>query len=345
MDIQVLKEKILENNYIPLILEKLNCHHVVKKNEYYQCGNPDGDNKTAITVYLNENLTTIDYTRNIGNNEYTDIFDLVQFFQNCTFYEALRKVCNWCGIDYYKNNYDDLPESLKFTRLIEEMSVGYEVDYSELKPTQPISERILTYYLPFVNNLFKLDNISYTTQQIFEIGYDDSTNRITIPIRDELGTLVGVKGRLFVSSKQMNEEQRRTKYLYLEHCSRAKTLYGLYLTERYIKKTNCVYVVEAEKGVMQLWDMGIKNCVATCSKKISQQQIDMLTRLCSYVIFCFDKDVTIEEIKTIAEKFINPIRISAIIDNKNVLLDKESPTDDPEKFVFLQKNCCQIIKT
>lgn len=343
MDIPVLKEKILENNYVPIILEELGCHHISKKTEWYQCANPDGDNNSAITIYLNEGLVTVDYTRDISKKSVADIFDLVQFFQNCTFYEAICKVCNWCNIDYYTDDYDDLPESLKFTKLIEEMASG-DSDYDEMKPIKPISEKILSYYLPFVNDFFLKDNISYETQLLFEIGYDDCCNRITIPVRDEFGTLVGVKGRLFLYNEEMTEEEQRVKYLYLEHCNRAKILYGLYLSEKYIKQSDSVYVVEAEKGVMQLWTMGIKNCVATCGKKITQYQIDMLTRLCSHIVFCFDKDVQNDELNDIADKFIDCIEISAIVDSENILDSKESPTDDPQKFKKLNENCRKIIK-
>lgn len=343
MDIPSLKEKILENNYVPIILEELCCHHISKKTGYYQCANPDGNNNTAITVYLNEGLITVNYTRNLSDKSVTDIFDLIQFFQNCTFYEAVCKVCNWCGIDYYADDYDNLPESLKFTRLIEEMSFG-EIDYEETKPIKPISEKILSYYPHFVNDFFLKDNISYETQLLFEIGYDDFSNRITIPVRDEFGTLVGVKGRLFLQNEKISDKEKCVKYLYLERCNRAKILYGLYLSEKYIKQSNCVYVVEAEKGVMQLWTMGIKNCVATCGKKISQYQIDMLTRISSHIIFCFDKDVQNDELNEIAEKFIDCIKISAIIDYDNILQEKESPTDNPWKFKKLNENYCKIIR-
>lgn len=66
---------------------------------------------------------------------------------------------------------------------------------------------------------------------LFEIGYDDVSNRITIPVRDEMGTLVGVKGRLFLKQEEMTEEEQRVKYIYLECCNRARLLYGLYLSE------------------------------------------------------------------------------------------------------------------
>ena len=172
----------------------------------------------------------------------------------------------------------------------------------------------MQYYFPVANDLFFKDNISYETQMLFEVGYDDNSNRVTIPVRDEFGTLVGVKGRLLLQTSKMSEDEKRIKYLYLEHCNRAKILYGLYLSEKYIKSQNKVYVVEAEKGVMQLWDMGIKNCVATCGKKITQYQIDMLTRLCSCIVFGFDKDVKREELSSIADKKQNYLKaISGVV--------------------------------
>lgn len=90
--------------------------------------------------------------------------------------------------------------------------------------------------------------------------------------------------------------------------------------------------------------MGIKNCVATCGKKISQYQINMLTRLSSHIIFCFDKDVTIDELNDIADKFLDCIQISAIVDTDNLLEEKESPTDSPNKFKQLITKYTQVIK-
>lgn len=89
-----------------------------------------------------------------------------------------------------------MPESLKFTKFISEMADD-ESNYEEMQPLKPIKENVLSYYFPAVNDYFLKDNISYDTQMLFEIGYDDVSNRITIPVRDEMGTLVGVKGRLF----------------------------------------------------------------------------------------------------------------------------------------------------
>lgn len=92
MDIEVLKEHILENDLIPKILEELGCHHIRKKDGYIQCCNPDGDNTTAVCVYENTNLTTINYTRDISNgkNIHTDLISLVEFYKNESFPYAVK---------------------------------------------------------------------------------------------------------------------------------------------------------------------------------------------------------------------------------------------------------------
>lgn len=341
MDIQYLKQHILDNGLISTVLEQLGCHRITSKGGYWQCCNPDGDNPTAISVYENDNLTTVDYTRNISKNQSSDIFDLVRFFEECNFFCAVKKVCEWIDLDYYADPYEELPESLKITKLIINMQEDGETE-DEDRPLRPIPEKILSYYHPWVNNIFQRDNISSEIQREFEIGYDDETNRITIPIRDELGTLVGVKGRLF--KEKMNDEESKFKYLYIESCNRSKILYGLNKSISYIGSEGTVYVTESEKGVMQLWNMGIYNAVATCGKKVSNSQIEKLTRLCADVCFLFDKDVQREELEEIAERFIDHIRIYAVIDIKNILNEKESPTDDPDKFKILIEQCMERIK-
>ena len=83
---------------------------------------------------------------------------------------------------------------------------------------------------------------------------------------------------------------------------------------------------------MQLWNAGYKNCVATSGKKVSKSQIEKLTRLCVDIVFVFDKDVTEDELEELANRFVDGVSLSAIIDRNGILSDKESPTDNIEKF-------------
>lgn len=341
MDIEVLKEHILENDLITKILEELGCHHIRKKDGYIQCANPDGDNTTAVCVYENTNLTTINYTRDISNgkNIHTDLISLVEFYKNESFPYAVKWICDVLDIDYYSNLDEDLPKSLQLTKMLVEMQ-SVDTDTETEKPLKPIPEKILSYFEPYVNDMFCEDGVGYDTQVEFEIGYDEFTNRITIPIRDDLGNLVGVKARYFY--RQVPEDEQ--KFMYIEKCARSQILYGLYKTINFIKKAQRVFVVEAEKGVQQLYDKGYFEAVATGGSKISKSQIDKLTRLCVPIIFVFDKDITKEELDDIASRFIDGTEVYALIDTIGILNEKESPTDDILKFEQLLEKCIYRLK-
>ena len=340
MDVVQLKLYILEESRVDEILQSIGCHHIhYHSSGYWTCANKDGDNKQAIVVWNNEYLPCVNYTRQmVSNGRKTDIVDLVCFTKNLTFPEALQYICNVLGIEYYHDFNADVPESLQITDLILKMNQnhGYDID----QPLKPISKNILSYYKNRVNNLFLKDNISYETQQDFQIGYDDSTNRITIPIFSEIGDLVGVKGRLFKEELSSDD----LKYVYIEPCQRSKIIYGLNKTIPYIKKAGRIYVPEAEKGVLQLWEYGDRNAGATGGKELSQQQIELLTRLGVDIVFVQDKDVKQEEIKELASHFVDQIPIYYIYDNDNILDEKESPTDNPEKWKYLKQNNLYRIK-
>lgn len=337
MEVKRLKQYIIDNNLFTQVLEQLGCHGIKDKCSYIQCANPDGDNTSAITLYK-DNLNVIDYTRDLSPiNSSPDLFTLVQFFKQCNFFFAIKFVCECIGISYYYDFDKSLPKSLIITRLLTNSVNGDKP--TEGKPLKRISENILNYYRPYVNDLFYNDSIPYEVQQEFEIGYDEQTNRITIPIRDEIGSLVGVKGRWFGNINENIE-----KYIYLEPCSKSQILYGLYKTYNSIKEQQLVYVVEAEKGVLQMFSYGITNVVATCGKQVSQSQIDKLSRLCVDICFLFDKDVSFNELKELSNKFVNKSKIMCAIDNDNILTEKESPTDNYKKLKHLLDNNIVVLK-
>lgn len=341
MKVETLKEKILEENKIEEILEDIGCrfirHH---SNGYITCSNPDGDNKSAITVYLNDNLTVIDYTRDILPQEQSrtaDILDLVMWAKDLNFIEALKHLCNICAINYYEKE-EPIPESLQILRLLKDMQSDDCINSLDDAPVKPISEKILNYYLPIGNHLFEKDNISLSTQRFFEVGYDPQTNYITIPIRSEIGDLVGVKGRIFKEELDPSD----MKYIYLEPCSKSHLLYGLDKLLNNIIQQGRVFVVESEKAVMQLYEMGFYG-VATGGAKISKYQIQMLTRLGVQIIFAYDKDIDKETVQGMADQFLEGVPVWAIIDSDNILDEKESPSDKPEKwFTLLNHNLQQI---
>ena len=335
MNISELKTYIYENKYVEQILESIGCHHIKyhASNGYWTCANATGDNNTAIVLYNEEPLFCTNYTRQmIETKRATDIIDLVGYTKDLNFVQSIKYICGEIGMDYYHDFDEDVPMSFQILKMLQEMDTSYDEERD--KPLIPINECILGYYKPYVNDLFAEDNINYETQRLFEVGYDEETCRYTIPIRSELGDLVGVKGRYFYR----DVPDGYNKYVYIEPCSKSKILYGLHTTMQYIQEKGRVYVVESEKAVMQLYSYGYKNCVGTGGKTLSQHQIEMLVRLGVKICFCFDKDVTKEEMESLANKFPDGITLYYMFDEDGLLSGHESPSDNPNKWDTLVKN-------
>lgn len=331
MQVNELKEYLLNNELCEDVLTALGCGHVRNRGEYISAQNPDGNNKQAITLYLNENLNCIDYTRQISKTKRaTDIFDLVAYFKQCTFAESMKWVCDTVGLDYYHEP-DDVPESLKILRFLREMS--NDGNDEDNRSVVPIPEEILNYYLPYPNKMFENDGISLDIQQELGYGYDPQTNRITIPIRTPIGDLCGVKGRLLGEPDEYNP-----KYVYIEPTVKSKILYGLYENKNYIKNSNQLLIFEAEKSVAQCASNGIRNCVAIGGKSISKTQMELIIRTGCAPIVALDKGISVDEIKSVSSVFPKNIPVYYIYDKDNILLDKQSPSDDFEKFRYLFGN-------
>ena len=339
MDVASLKEYIYNEDLVETVLENLDCHHIKRhSNEYITCGNPDGDNASAIVVYLTENLNTIDYTRCLSKTKKsTDLIDLVMFLKDITFPQAMKYLCETLGLDYYSKDWDDIPESLQIIQMLKSMNSGASVEDS--KPLKPLNKKILSYYLPYGNKMFESSGIPLDIQREFSIGYDCCTNRITIPLFDITGELVGVKGRLFKDNITENDPP---KYVFICPCNKSKLLYGYFENQKYIKNSSCVYVCESEKAVQQLASVGIRNCVATGGKTISKYQIEMLTRMNVEIVLAFDQDVTKEELQDIANMFLDGVPVYAMIDKEHLMADKMSPTDDMDIFYKLKDNLIKL---
>ena len=343
MEVRELFKKIIKNNDIEKILQSLGMHHIEEKDEYFTCGFPDGDN-TKSTIIYKDNLWVNAYTRDISDKYgYTNIISLVSFIKQLYFSNSIKWICDLCSYNYYAE-----PKSktgmIKFLDYIYEQKNGSNKnDEDEIVNLKPINENLLKYYGTYSNELFLKDNIDIQTQIDFGLGYDLETHSITIPIRDELNTLVGVKARLYKTLEELEEWE--SKYFYLIPCAKSKILFGLNKTMPYIRREGFVYITEAEKGVLQLWSYGIRNAVSIGSHTISKYQAKKLTHLGVDIILAYDKDVMFKDEKFNKElydkecnKFLENQIIYCLVDEDGILNEKESPTDNETKFRKLFEN-------
>ncbi|MEK4006496.1 toprim domain-containing protein [Paenibacillus sp. FSL H3-0333] len=240
-----------------------------------------------------------------------------------SFSKAMYYICEVCGYSYYadyKYVKEDVDPCIAFLDLIEP-----KLNHRDEVPLRRLDEQILKMYVPYPNQLFLTEGISVETQKLFEIGYSINDNCITIPIRDELGTLVGIKGRTTLDYKRL----KIPKYWFPIPTPKSQILYGLDKTYDHIKANGKVIVFEAEKSVQKAWSYGIKNSVSIGGHELSDAQVLKLERMGVEVILAFDNNISANELKSEAAKFVIRDYVSCVIAhrNKGVLGEKDAPID------------------
>jgi len=66
---------------------------------------------------------------------------LVCFNKKISFFEGLKFICSFLGLDYYHDFDENIPESIRITKLIYEMQQG-SIDIEE-KPLKPINHMLM----------------------------------------------------------------------------------------------------------------------------------------------------------------------------------------------------------
>jgi len=125
---------------------------------------------------------------------------------------------------------------------------------------------------------------------------DKFRNRLTWPIRDISGDVVGFGARKLVS----DEEDQGPKYLNTSETpiyKKSQVLYGLDMAKKEIAKKRQVVIVEGYTDVMAAQLAGITTAVATCGTAFGADHIRIIRRLLmdddafrGEVIFTFDGD-------------------------------------------------------
>jgi DNA primase len=315
----------INDNHIYKILKHLECNDIKEHPKYFSCSNPDGDNQNAIIVYKNT-LNVENYTRPEFNDYYIkDIISLVEFILDINYYKAIKIICEICGFDYY-NLGNSNSSLLTIIKNIETNNFETEEKFIEL------NENILDIYEKTPTKKWIDSQINYEAHEKFNIRFDLFSERIIIPIYDEIGNLIGIKGR----SLNDNEDN---KYVYLYECPKSKILYGLYQNYHNIKAQNHVIIVEGEKSVIKLYGFGYRNVIAIGGKYPSKHQIEKILRLgVKNITLALDKDVSNKEIKNICKKFdigLEFLNIEYLYDTYNFMNKKDSPSDDINIFKLL----------
>jgi len=242
-----------------------------------------------------------------------DIFSFVQDIEGVEFPEALRVLAAKAGIELESFNPAVKDDKTKLYEVCESATKFFEKQFLSstgklaleyLKNRGVAEPTIQEFRLGFAPNDWNalgtfLKNCGYSEDEIVEAGlaikrndgsgiYDRFRSRITFPIFDLNGQVVGFTGRIFESddkeaAKYINTPQTR---IY----DKGRILYGLNKAKMDIKQADQCVLVEGNMDALMSHQAGVKNVVASSGTALTPGHLTLLHRYTTNLGFCFDTD-------------------------------------------------------
>ena len=325
MCVDTIKETLFrDKDKVIYILEELGCHKInpISHNEI-RCALPDGTTSTSVQVlFNNEFIPVYVYSRGKYDDfEIKDIISFTMFIHECGFNSSVKWLCDKLDIEYDESKIAtirDRSETIEAIRKYKKNNKTMDIDREVLD-----DEYLNQFPLRVIDDWTK-EGISEKTQQKYQLRIDEKRCRYLIPIYDDNGKLVSLKGRTYLPNYS---ELDINKYIYYNKIHRNDILFGLNFNIESIKKNNEVILFEAEKSVMKADSMGFENCASIGKNGINKFLIPKILQLKCNVVLALDKDVTKEEIITEANRLTKFTNVFYIYDKDNLLDKKDAPVD------------------
>ncbi len=244
---------------------------------------------------------------NTGN-----VFTFVEKYEDVSFLDAVMIVAEKCGISIDKsliknNKVVSNKEEFEIMNLAEKfyqnnLKTEFGTTALDYLNKRGISEEFIKEFgiglsLDNSNTLYNLLlKKKYNVGKLLDVGiinqsddryYDMFTRRITFPLWDKDGNIVGFSARIYRGEKDTSKyvNSRESKLF-----KKGETLYNYHRARDFVKLEKSVIVVEGFMDAIRLFVGGVKNVVALQGTALTKEQIGLLKKLHSKVILCLDND-------------------------------------------------------
>lgn len=193
-------------------------------------------------------------------------------------------------------------------------------------------------------NALKKEGFSRDTLYHFEVGWDPRMMRITFPIRNVYGALVGISGRTLINAPEKYRiytdgdlsyggSKRITKEYTMEGTKKV-VLWNIHSFHGELAATDePVVIVEGFKACMWAWQSGYKLVTALIGSYLTWEHSELLARATSRIILCLDNNKagivgTHKAIQTLAKRGVTDVTVARYPDGR------EQPDDlEPEELL------------
>ncbi len=157
--------------------------------------------------------------------------------------------------------------------------LGYSLDSWSALTDEAIAKGMNVAYL-------EKTGLTITTEKGRKI--DRFKGRVMFPILSMSGRVLGFGGRILSKEKQKEAKYLNSPESDIYH--KSNILYGIFQAKPFIAKEDNCYLVEGYTDVIQLYQRGIKNVVASSGTALTQEQIRLIRRLTPNVTILYDGD-------------------------------------------------------
>ena len=336
MTVAELKQYIYKENKIEYVLNEIGCGHIKyhQNKEYFSASNYNGDNKNAVNVKNNEYLNCKNYTRQKEFDEKSDLITLVQYNKQFSFVEAIKYLHNLFSIPLsYKKNItkkEKVDPLYIFKKVQSRRSIVNVLDFEQM------DEDVINDFVPHIHIDWFREGIAPWTVNKFGLAYSYKYKRNVIPLRYWLdGSLLGFNMRTTVENYELFDIK---KYFITPNYPKHLNLFGLWENKEAIQKARYVTIVESEKSVLKRDSLCDNTLVALSGHSISDEQVRILIGLNVGIVVSLDKDIDINEVRDICEKFYKIRPVYYTWDKYDLLEENDSPADASNKiYQYLMK--------
>ena len=240
----------------------------------------------------------------VGGN----VFTFLKKYKNISFQEALKTIADYLGIELKTVSGKEIGKITNLYNLLANINQVFKSKLENnsfartyLKKRGIDQSSIKKFGIGLCNQ--DLDNFKknlslkgFSENDLKEVGLIIESkkdkqhflrfqNRITFPIYNMLGNIVGFGGRTIVNSK--------IKYINSPESiifKKSDHIYGLWQNKESIKNKKNLFLVEGYLDVISLNSKKVDNSVATLGTSLSQTQIDKIWSYTNNPIMCYDSD-------------------------------------------------------
>lgn len=260
-----------------------------------------------------------------GCGERGDIFSFVQKIDGVDFPTALKQLAERAGVTL--SNRRAAPEATlehkekeERLRLVCEAAMQFYID--ELNKRTDVleylhkrgvtDETIATWRIGYAPALWRalvehLEAKHFSKADIADAGlaarsqkeggeerlYDRFRGRVMFPINDITGRVIAFSGRYFEKVEGSKEEGEPAKYVNspeTELFKKSKVLYGLDRAKGFIRKADCVLMVEGQFDLILSHQSNLPFAVAVSGTALTQEHLHLLSRFSKRLILALDND-------------------------------------------------------